>query len=354
MKFGKKARSSMAALSTLAVIASGWGTDVASTSQAYAKTTTSEPTVKIMVGGMSKIIYLSAELTQRLGYFQKEGVNVQLLDETAGVSAEDELVAGQVDGVVGFYDHVIDLQSKGKYLEDVVQFLSNPGERLVVANREKSKIKTLGDLKGKRIGITDLGSSTNYLASFLVVRGGNPATSYTPVPVGAGQTLIAAMQHGQIDSAVTTEPTVSLLKQKNLAYVFVNMATAADATKTLGGTYPAACLYLKADYISAHPDVVQKLVNAFVMTQQFIHTHTPEQIADKLPTDYYAGDKKMYLLALTNSMGMFTADGMMPSNGPKTVLSVLETFNPPLKNAHVDLSKTYTTKFVQTALKAGK
>jgi NitT/TauT family transport system substrate-binding protein len=351
MKFRHKLKAGIAVMSTLAVLATGAGVKGQQSQQALAST---NPTVKIMVGGMTKIIYLPAELTARLGYFKQEGVNVQLLDETAGVSAEDELVAGQVDGAIGFYDHVIDLQAKGKSLVDVVQFLSNPGERLVVANREKGKIKTLADLAGKRIGVTDLGSSTNYLASYLVVKGGHSASSYTPVPVGAGQTLIAAMQHNQIDAAVTTEPTVSLLKQKHLAYVMVDMASAAGATKSLGGTYPAACLYMRTDWVKAHPDIVQKLVNAFVKTLKYIHTHTPEQIAAQLPPDYYAGNKQMYLLALRNSMGMFTPNGLMPSNGPKTVLSVLETFNPELKSAHINLAATYTTKFVQNALKTGK
>lgn len=350
MKRSKALISKIAAASALAILATGFSLG----SQPARVSASTQPTITIMVGGMSKIIYLSAELTARLGYFKQQGLNVQLLDETAGVSAEDELVAGQIDGAVGFYDHIIDLQSKGKSLIDVVTFLSNPGERLVVSNRERGKIKTLADLTGKRIGITDLGSSTNFLASYLVVKGGHAASSYTPVPVGAGQTLIAAMEHNQIDAAVTTEPTVSLLKSKHLAYVFVDMASAATATKNLGGTYPAANLYMRTDYVKTHHEVVQKLVNAFVETMQYIHTHTPLQIANHLPTAYYAGNKSMYLLALRNSMGMFTPEGLMPANGPKTVLSVLETFNPQLKASHIDLAATYTNQYVEAALKAGK
>lgn len=354
MKLQHKLGTAILAVSALGMLVAGCGTNSTtspgSNSNQGGGSSSSEPTIKIMVGGMSKIIYLPAELTARLGYFKQEGLNVQLLDETAGVSAEDELVAGQVDGVVGFYDHVIDLQSKGKNLLDVVQLNATPGERLVVANKEKDQIKTLADLKGKKIGITDLGSSTNFLASYLVVRGGNPASSYTPVPVGAGQTLIAAMQQGRIDAAVTTEPTVSLLKQKNIAYAMVDMATVDGMNKMLGGTYPASCFYMKSDYVKAHPDIAQKLANAFVKTMQYIHTHTAEQVADQLPSEYYAGDKQMYLLALTNSMSMFTPDGKMPANGPQTVLSVLTTFNPQLKNANINLDATYTTQFVDKAV----
>ncbi|MFL5993229.1 MAG: ABC transporter substrate-binding protein, partial [Streptomyces sp.] len=78
--------------------------------------------VKIMVGGLDKVIYLPAMLTQRLGYFDSEGLDVELLSEPAGVQAETALVSGQVQGAVGFYDHTLDLQVKGKDVESVVQF----------------------------------------------------------------------------------------------------------------------------------------------------------------------------------------------------------------------------------------
>src|SRR5713226_1432712 len=70
-----------------------------------------QPKLSIMVGGLEKIIYLPAMLTQRLGYFKDAGVDVTLYDEAAGVSAETEMLAGAVDAVVGFYDHSIDLQA---------------------------------------------------------------------------------------------------------------------------------------------------------------------------------------------------------------------------------------------------
>src|SRR5947207_11647153 len=80
-----------------------------------------------MVGGLNKQIYLSAKLTERLGYFTDQGLTVQLSDEPAGVDAETAMLAGQVDGVVGFYDHTLDLQGKGKQTESVVQLQQAPG-----------------------------------------------------------------------------------------------------------------------------------------------------------------------------------------------------------------------------------
>jgi NitT/TauT family transport system substrate-binding protein len=46
---------------------------------------------------------------------------------------------------------------------------------------------------------------------------------------------------------------------------------------------------------------------------------------------------------------MFTADGVMPADGPQAVENVLKAFNPNLQHATVDLDKTYTTRFVTKA-----
>ena len=50
--------------------------------------------IRIMVGGLEKQIYLPFMLTQRLGYFTEQGLDVELLSEPSGVDAEDEMLAG--------------------------------------------------------------------------------------------------------------------------------------------------------------------------------------------------------------------------------------------------------------------
>jgi len=303
----------------------------------------------IVVGGLEKIIYLPAMLTQRLDYFKQAGVEVELVNQAAGVDAEVELLAGRVDGVVGFYDHSIDLQSKGKFVEAVINFDHVPGEALMVAG--SSGITKLADLRGKRIGVTGLGSSTNFLATFLVTKGGGGPGDYTPLAVGAGNTLIAAMQQGRIDAAVTTEPTISRLVKSGLARVLVDMRTAPGTKASLGGTYPAASLYMRNDWVNSNKEIVQKVVNAFVKTLQYLKTHKAPQVAEMMPEDYYAGDKPLYLTALGASMNMFNPTGLMPPDGPATVLNVLATFNKDLDPKKVDLSKTFTDEFVKNATK---
>ena len=307
--------------------------------------------ITIMVGGINKIIYLPAELTERLGYFKQEGLDVQLQSEPAGVNAENEMLAGAVQGVVGFYDHSIDLQSKGKDIESVVQFAKVPGEAELVSATDAATIKSPADFRGKVLGVTGLGSSTDFLTRYMAAKSGLKQDDYSLLAVGAGTTFIAAMQQGRIAAGMTSDPTAARLLSTGQAKVLVDLRTEAGARAALGGVYPAACLYMPNAWVNGHKAEVTKLARAFVKTLQYIHTHTAEQIADQMPRDYYAGNKALYIQALKASLPMFTADGRMPEGGPETVLKVLSTFKPAVKAAHIDLSKTYTTAFVDAAAK---
>ncbi|MDO0930409.1 ABC transporter substrate-binding protein [Streptomyces sp. DG2A-72] len=350
MKLAKKTLLPIAACAALALTLSACGGSGGSSTQSAAKNSSAAPTVRIMVGGLDKQIYLPVMLAQQLGYYKAQGLDVKLSDEPAGVEAETAMISGQVDAVVGFYDHNIDLQSKGKSTESVVQLLQAPGEVEMVRSDEAGSIKGPADFAGKHLGVTGLGSSTNFLTEYLEAKNGVKAGKATSVAVGAGSTFVAAMKNKQIDAGMTTEPTVSMLEQQKLGKPLIDMRTVAGAKAALGGTYPASALYMNTAYVQKNPATVQKLVNAYVETLKWIQTHTAAQIADKMPADYYSGvGKAVYTKALQNEKGMYSPTGLMPADGPRTVLKVLSTFDPTVKGHTIDLAKTYTNDFVNKA-----
>lgn len=305
--------------------------------------------ITLMVGGIEKQIYLPAKLTEQLGFFKEQGLDVELLSQPAGVDAENELVAGAVQGVVGFYDHTIDLQAKGKLVESVVQLSQAPGEVEMVATRLADSIKSPADFKGRTLGVTGLGSSTNFLTQYMAVAAGLKPGDYTILAVGAGNTFIAAVQQQKIDAGMTTEPTISQLVKTGAAKILIDLRTPASTAAALGGPYPAASLYMERNWVDSHHDQVQKLANAFVKTLKFISTHSGAEIAARMPADYLGKDEALYVSALDAGKAQFTSDGVMPANGPETVLKVLSAFDKAVMGKKIDLAKTYTTEFVAAA-----
>ncbi len=320
---------------------------------AAASTGGSEQTVslKIMVGGLNKQIYLPNKLTEQLGYFKAENLDVTLIDEASGQSSEDEVVAGNVQAGSGSYNHTIELQAAGKNMETVCQFGIAPGEAEVEDASKASDVTSVSDLKGKNLGVTEIGSGTQTLTSALLGQKGISADQVKWVGVGAGDTFIAAMKQGRIDVGITTQPTVLRLQKTGDAQVLVDLSKPETTQAALGGDYPFISLWGRADWIAAHKDTTQHVVNAYVKTMKWIATHSPQEIADKLPADYQAGDPAAYVQALTDSMAMFTPDGRMPQGGPEFVLKTLASFNPDLQAKQIDLSKTWDPTFVENANK---
>ncbi len=310
---------------------------------------TEKPHLSIMVGGLSKQIYLPNMLAKQLGYFDQAGLNVTLIDEASGQSAEDSVLAGQVDAGSGSYNHTIELQAAGKKMESVLLMDVAPGEAEIVSTKAAGQIHSVRDLKGRNLGVTELGSGTQTLTTSLLYNVGIAPDQVHFLPVGAGDTFIAGLQQGRIDAGMTTEPTISRIVSSGVGKVLVDMRTPEGTQAALGGPYPFISLFMNTDYVNAHKDTVQKLVGAYVKTMQWIHTHSADEIAAKMPADYYAGNKDLYVTALKNQMTIFSPDGKMPTGGPESVLKLENQTNQTVKGKQIDLNATYTNDFVNSA-----
>jgi NitT/TauT family transport system substrate-binding protein len=306
--------------------------------------------ITLMVGGIDKIIYLPVKLAEKLGYFLDEDLDVELRSERSGVHGVDVLLVGTVQGVVGFYDHTIYMQAQGKAAMSVVQFAQAPGEVELVSTRMPETVRTMADLKDGGLGVTGLGSSTQFLSRYLVLSAGLKLNQFTFVPVGTGDTFIDAMNRGTISAGMTTEPTASRMLNSGKARVLVDLRTPEDTAKALGGgPYPASCLYMQTAWVNRHKPEVQKLVNALVKALRYIQSHTASEIAAQLPPEFYAGDKATYVKALARSKPIFIPDGRMPVNGPANVLRVLTRTEKSLQGKTIDLGSTFTLEFVSAA-----
>ncbi|HEX2909400.1 MAG TPA: ABC transporter substrate-binding protein [Chloroflexia bacterium] len=344
------ASSTTAAAATTAAATTAAAT-TASQSATTAAAASNGPKTKltIMVGGLSKQIYLPNMLTKQLGFFDQQGLDVTLVDEPSGQSSEEAVLAGQLEAGSGSYNHTIELQAAGKNMECVVQLDIAPGEAEMVSAKEADQIKSMSDLKGKNLGVTELGSGTQTITTALLSKVGIPGDQAHFIPVGAGDTFIAAMQQGRIDAGMTTEPTISRLLSTGVGKVLVDLRSPESTQAALGAPYPFICVFMKNDYVNSHKDTVQKMVNAYVNTMKWIHTHSADEIAAKMPADYYAGNKDLYVTALKGQLGIFSPDGKMPQGGPESVLNIENQTNQDVKGKKIDLTLTYTNDFASNA-----
>ena len=215
--------------------------------------------------------------------------------------------------------------------------------------RKASSIQSAKDLANKTLGVTSIGSGTHTLSLAILGQAGLDPTKEHFIAVGAGDTFIAAIDHQTIDGGMTTEPTISRLTSSGKGKVLVDLRTPDSTRAALGGDYPFIGIFVKNDWANSHKDVAQRLVNAYVKTLKFIHSHTAAEIAAKMPADYYAGNKDLYITALQNQLSIFGTDCKMPAGGPETVMKIQQNYVPSFKGKTSNLSETYTNQFADAA-----
>jgi NitT/TauT family transport system substrate-binding protein len=308
--------------------------------------------VTLAVGGASCLCYLPTMLAKQLGEYEKAGVQVDVVEFKGGSEALKAVMGGSADVVSGYFDHCVNLAAKKQNLQSFVVYDRYPGFALVVSPKQTDAIKSIKDLAGKKIGVSAPGSSTDFFLKYMLSKAGVDPNSIGVIGVGLGATAVAAMEQGQVDAAIMLDPAVTLLQGKNKDLkILSDTRTQKDTLAVFGGEYPGGALYTKADWIASHEKEVQAMTNAIVATLKWIHSHTPEEIAAKMPDELVGKDRALYIAALKNTLPMYSETGRMDPKGAQAVLDVFAQSSPEVKNANIDLSKTYTNKYVDAANK---
>jgi NitT/TauT family transport system substrate-binding protein len=218
---------------------------------------------------------------------------------------------------------------------------------LAVLAAKAANYKSHADLKGMKIGITAPGSSTHFMARYLMAQAGLKDDDASFIGIGAGPTAVAAVRRGEIDALVNVDPVISLLESDRSIKVVADTRTLEGTRAVFGGAYPAAVIYATPAYIQGNGAAVQALTNAMVRGLRWIAAHSPQQIADVMPAEYALGDKDNYVRSIKNSMPMFSPDGRFGGEGPEVALKVLSKFDADVQKASIDLKATYTEAFVE-------
>jgi NitT/TauT family transport system substrate-binding protein len=308
--------------------------------------------ITIAVGGGACLCYLPTVLAKQLGEYDRAGLAVELVDLKGGSDALKAVLGGSADVVSGYFDHCVNLAAKKQELQSFVVYDRYPGFVLVVSPSHNAEIKSIKDLAGKKVGVSAPGSSTDFFLKYLMKKNGVDSTNVAVIGVGLGATAVAAMEQGQIDAAVMLDPAVTVLQGSHPDLrILSDTRTQKDNQAVFGGDYPGGSLYATTAWVAGHEKEVQALTNAIVNTLKWIHSHSPQEIMDKMPAEMVGKDKTLYLAALKNTIPMYSETGLMDPKGAAAVLAVFSESSPEVAKANIDVTKTYTNKYVDQANK---
>ncbi len=316
---------------------------------AFSQGALEKKSVSLGVGGKALLYYLPLTIAERKGMFKEQGLDVEILDFGGGAKSLQSLVGGSVDCVTGAYEHTIRMQAKGQDIRAVTELGRFPAITICVRKELADKVKSASDFKSLKIGVTAPGSSTYLMAAYAMVKAGLKQTDAAFIGIGNGASAVAAVKRGDVDVISHLDPVIAKLEGDRDVVTLIDTRTEAGTKAMFGGSNPAACFYLKQEFIANNPNTTQALVNAFVKSLKWLEKATPSDVADAVPPEYHLGDKDLYLKAVKASLESYSRTGIVPPDGQQSVYAMLKTLDPELAGSNVDLARTFDGRFVAKA-----
>ena len=247
--------------------------------------------VVLAVGGKSALYYLSLTIAERKGFFKDAGLDVEINDFQGGSKSLEALMGGSADVTAGAYEHTLRMQQRGQAIKGFV--LMGRGMQIAIGLRKEvaAKVKGPADIKGMKFGVSAPGSSTHMLLLSWAAKGGLKATDVVAIGVGAGATVVAAIEKGQVDGVSQTDPALTILQDKGMIEIKVDTRTAKGNQEVFGGSFPAACLYAQPASSPRTPNTAQALATAIVRADEWLQTASPADVAKTVPEAYLLGDQ---------------------------------------------------------------
>jgi len=305
--------------------------------------------VTVGIGGVALMVYLPTALAKAKGFFEAEGLDVEILDIKGGGSqAASALIGGSVDFSANAIDHAIKAKVQKKDLVAVHSHVRLAMMALVVANKYKGEIKSIADLKGRPLGVTSPGSQTHMILGYLLAKHGVKADDVKIIGAG-GNTMPLAIEKDSVHAGMMLDPFFTAFMKQGKGYALVDMFTIKGTQEAMGGEVQGTTLLTRPDVIAKRPAVVQKMVNALVKANKLIAASTGEEMAKLLPKEL-AGDPRLYAESFDHAREGFPADSLVSREGVARVIETMRAFDAVPAGMKIEPESVYDNRYVLKAL----
>jgi NitT/TauT family transport system substrate-binding protein len=231
------------------------------------------------------------------GFFAEEGFDVELISadtETRKIGLNNGTIP-IVNGDFQFFPSI----EEGVNVK-VVDGLHFGCIKLVVG--PDSDIKTAADLKGKKIGVDEIGGTPHQVASVWVEQAGISAlpekNEVTFLPFSDGNLELEALRKGDIDVAAMWDPLASIAEKAGTVKAILDIAT----DEPFAGKY-CCFLYASSKLINEKPEEVAALLRAYRKAQAWISGNAEEAVNIIIQGKYSEIEDKDLAIELVSSYG---------------------------------------------------
>jgi NitT/TauT family transport system substrate-binding protein len=202
-------------------------------------------------------------MAQQEGLFKKHGLDVELIHIPSSSRGIQAILAGEI--AFSFMDGANAAQANLKGAN--LALLAGATNRQVFSLMAKPEFKRIAELRGRKIGITRVGSSTHTSALFALNSAGLRTGDYQLLPLLEVPNIFTALSAGQIDAGIMSPPTNARAKRAG----FIELMNVAKE----GPEFVSVAVGASRSYIKANEDVVRRVVRAYAEGVQLFRANKP-------------------------------------------------------------------------------
>jgi NitT/TauT family transport system substrate-binding protein len=234
----------------------------------------------LLVPGQAKIF-----IAKDLGYFAEQGIDVELVEFSNSADGLSALRAGKLDfGVFGATAPLFHID-KGADIR-IVGGIHNEDAALIATPEKTALIKTVADLKGKKIAVVRLSSGDAALRGKLVELGLDPKKDVQIFELKSPPAVIEAVRSGEVDAGTVWEPHIVRAEESGLKVV--------ARSHDLVPGHPCCRLAIQTKDVSERPQLIEGFLTALLKAEKYGHDHRDKSvdiITDHLKLDRHIIDK---------------------------------------------------------------
>jgi NitT/TauT family transport system substrate-binding protein len=205
----------------------------------------------------------------KTGAFKKYGIDIQSYSFSGSAKLQQAMAAGSLDIGLGSGPELA-LVAKG-VPDKAVAAMADAPLLLALIVKKDGRINTIADLKGRRVGVSTVGSLTSWMAMQLARAQGWGANGLEVTPLGESKSQIIALSRGDVDGLIT-DLTTSLSEERagrvRILFRF------GDLVKD----FHLHLIYASDDFIAKHPDELRAFLRGWFETIDYMHAHKAQTV----------------------------------------------------------------------------
>lgn len=298
-----------------------WASSVAAASERLTGTR-----LVVALDQRSSLLHLPLTIADRLGYFGTEGLSVELRETGSPLGAVQAVLRREAHLLCAPLAQFWLVRDVGHQpaLRSFTLLSRTPQVALGLSTKSLPHDADLMSLRGRRIGVPDLGSMADWIGRELIRRAALSPEDVEWVSLVHPVAAVQAFRNGQVDALCYGDPVIRQLEQSGELRPVVDTRSLRGCAEVFGGPLPSACLGAPAAFLSQYPRTSQAMADAVVRALKWLHSAEPADVVKVVPEPFFLGDRYLYLKAFVRTRDAWSSDGVMPTSGVAVVRDLLD------------------------------